>query len=60
MRTLPTQNTMTQQADRHRLEKEFEEGDWVFIRLQPYEQLSLKQHGKNKLAPKVYGPYQIK
>jgi hypothetical protein len=29
------------------------------VRLQPYKQLSLKQHGKNKLAPKFYGPYQI-
>jgi len=31
----------------------------VFVRLQPYKQLSLKQQGKNKLAPKFYGPYQI-
>ena len=29
------------------------------MRLQPYKQLSLKQQGKNKLAPKFYGPYQI-
>jgi hypothetical protein len=29
------------------------------VRLQPYNQLSLKQHGKKKLAPKFYGPYQI-
>jgi hypothetical protein len=27
--------------------------------LQPYKQLSLKQHEKNKLAPKFYGPHQI-
>ena len=31
----------------------------MFVRLQPYKQLSLKQQGKNKLAPKFYGPYQI-
>ena len=33
--------------------------DWVFVRLQPYKQLSLKQQGNDKLAPKFYGPYQI-
>jgi hypothetical protein len=48
-----------QQADKNRTEREFEVGDWVFVRLQPYKQLSLKQHGRNKLAPKFYGPYQI-
>lgn len=45
-------NQMKQQADWHRSEREFEEGHWVFVRLQPYKQLSLKQQGKNKLAPK--------
>ena len=41
-------NRMKQHADQHRSEREFEEGDWVFVRLQPYKQLSLKQQGKNK------------
>lgn len=50
---------MKQQADLHRTEREFEVAEWVFVRLQPYKQLSLKQQGKNKLAPKFYGPYQI-
>jgi hypothetical protein len=50
---------MKQLADQRRSEREFEEGDWVFVRLQPYKQLSLKQQGKNKLAPKFYGPFQI-
>lgn len=52
-------NRMKQQADQHRSKREFEEGDWVFVRLQPYKQLSLKQEGKNKLSHKYYGPYQI-
>jgi hypothetical protein len=43
---------MKQQADQHRSEREFIEGDWVFVRPQPYEQLTPKQEGKNKLAPK--------
>ena len=52
-------NRMKQQADHNRTEREFEFGEWVFVKLQPYKQLSLKQKGKNKLAPKFYGPYQI-
>ena len=31
----------------------------MFVRLQPYKHVSLKQKGKNKLAPKFPGPYQI-
>ena len=53
------QNRTKQQAGQHRTEREFEVADWVFVRLQPYKQLSLKQQGKNKLGPKFYGPYQI-
>ena len=55
----PTWNRMRQQVDRHRTEQEFEVGDWVFVRLQPYKHPSLKQSGENKLAPRFYGPYQI-
>ena len=41
------QNHMKQQVDQHRTEREFELVDWVFVRFQPYKQLSLKQQGKN-------------
>jgi hypothetical protein len=55
-----TQNRMKQQVDQHHNEREFEVGDWVFIRLQPYKQMSLKQQKKdNKFAPKYYGPYKL-
>jgi hypothetical protein len=51
------QNRMKQQAYQHHSEREFEVGDLVFFRLQPYEHMSLKQQKKdNKLAPKYYGP----
>ena len=37
------QNRMKQQVDQHRSERNFEVGDWVFLRLQPYKQISMKQ-----------------
>jgi hypothetical protein len=36
------QNRMKQQADQGRSERQFVEGDQVFLRLQPYKQTSLK------------------
>ena len=54
------QNRMKQQADQHRSERSFDVGDWVFLWLQPYKQMSLKQAKKdNKLSPKYYGPYKV-
>jgi len=51
---------MKQKANQHRSEMSFEEGDWVFLRLQPYKQMPLKKPNKeNKLAPKHYGPYKM-
>ena len=51
---------MKQQADQHRNERSFDVGDWVFLQLQPYKQISLKQAKKdNKLSPKYYGPYKV-
>ena len=53
-------NCMKQQEDQHCTERSFEVGDWVFSRLQPYKQMSLKQAKKdNKLSPKYYVPYKV-
>ena len=51
---------MKQQADQHRGERSFEEGNWVFLRLQPYKQMSLKQLNKDKKIENMYfGPYKV-
>ena len=55
-----TQNQMKQQVDENHSERSFDEGDCVFLQLQPYKQMSLKQAKKdNKLSPKQYGPYKV-
>ena len=46
-------------ADRHKIERSFEVGDFVYLWLQPYRQYSLKGTGKEKLKPQFYGPYRM-
>jgi hypothetical protein len=54
------QNGMKKQADHNHSERSFEVGEWVFLILKPYKQMSLKQAKKdNKLSPKYYGPYKV-
>jgi len=51
---------MKQQPDQHHSERSFDVGDWVFLWLQPYKKMSLKQAKKdNKLSPKYYGLYKV-
>ena len=52
-------NRMKQQADQGCFERQFAEGDQVFLRLQPYKKTSLKVKHCQKLVPKFYGPYTI-
>jgi hypothetical protein len=53
-------NRMKQQTYKHCSEREFEVGDWVFFRLQPYKQMSLKKQNKDtKFTPKYYGLYKV-
>ena len=55
-----SKNRMKQQVDQHCSERFFEDGDHVYMRIQPYKQMFLNQQNKdNKLAPKYYGPYKV-
>jgi hypothetical protein len=54
-----TQNQQNMSVDMHMIELNFEVGDLVFLRLQPYRQSSLKKSGAKKLKPRFYGSYKI-
>ena len=53
------QQRMKAQADKHRLEREFNVGDWVYLKLQPYIQQSVHHRSNHKLNFKYFGPYLI-
>lgn len=50
---------MKTQADKNRQERQFQVGDWVYVRLQPYVQWSVQSRANHKLSFKYFGPYLI-
>jgi hypothetical protein len=53
------QNRMKMQADRQRSDKEYNVGDKVYLKLQPYAQSSVVNRPCPKLAFKFFGPYEV-
>jgi RNase H-like domain found in reverse transcriptase/Reverse transcriptase (RNA-dependent DNA polymerase)/Integrase zinc binding domain/Retroviral aspartyl protease/Ty3 transposon capsid-like protein/Integrase core domain/Chromo (CHRromatin Organisation MOdifier) domain len=54
------QARMKKYADLKRTERSFNVGDWVYLKLQPYRQVTIQGRGKHhKLKPKFYGPFEI-
>ncbi|GKF68294.1 hypothetical protein Tco_0197973, partial [Tanacetum coccineum] len=49
-----SQNRMKQQADKKWFDKVLKVGDWVFLKLQPHKQVSIRQGKQNKLSPKNF------
>lgn len=56
---LKAQQRMKTQADKGRREVQFQIGDWVYLKVQPYRFKSLARKRNEKLSPRFYGPYQI-
>ena len=50
---------MKLQADTKRFERVFQEGDMVYLKLQPHVQSSVASRGNHKLAFNFFGPYKI-
>lgn len=53
------QQRMKSQADKNRQERQFEVGDWVYLKLQPFAQTSVANRINHKLSYKFFGPYLI-
>ncbi|GKD49208.1 ty3-gypsy retrotransposon protein [Tanacetum coccineum] len=53
------QAKMKKYADKKRRELEFAVGDFVYVKLQPYRQLSVKLQRNQKLGMRYFGPFQV-
>jgi hypothetical protein len=53
------QNRMKLQADKHRTDRQFQVGELVLLKLQPYIQHSVVNRPFPKLSYKLFGPYRI-
>jgi hypothetical protein len=56
---LRAQAHMKQQADKNRSDRQFEVGDQVYLKLQPYIQTSIATRANHKLAFKYFGSFAV-
>jgi len=56
---LKAQQQMKENADKHRRDEEFAINSWVYVKLQPYRQISLSGNKYHKLAKRYYGPFLV-
>ncbi|XP_035836073.1 uncharacterized protein LOC118484192 [Helianthus annuus] len=50
---------MVRQANKNRVEKEFQVGDFVYLRLHKYRQQSVQNRSNQKLSRRFFGPFKI-
>lgn len=46
-------------ANKHKTDREFAIGDFVYLKLQPHRQVTVKHGAYNKLSTRYYGPFEI-
>nr|GEV03011.1 putative mitochondrial protein [Tanacetum cinerariifolium] len=51
------QDKMESQANKHKTDREFEVGNWVYLKLQPHRQVTVRQGQQHKLSAKYYGHF---
>ncbi|CAD6268797.1 unnamed protein product [Miscanthus lutarioriparius] len=56
---LRAQQRQKNQADKHRTERQFEVGDKVWLKLQPYAQASVTSRTCHMLSYRYFGPYEV-
>jgi hypothetical protein len=54
-----TQQRTKDQAGKHRIERFFQVGAEMFLRIQPYLQHSVEWRSNHKLAYKFFGPFKV-
>jgi hypothetical protein len=58
-RLVAVQNIIKLQTDKNRTDMQFQVGDVVLLKLQPYAQSSIVNRPCPKIAYKFYGPYTV-
>ncbi|CAJ2633359.1 unnamed protein product [Trifolium pratense] len=56
---LKAQDQMREHANKHRREVNYQVGDMVYLKIQPYKLQKLAKRFNQKLSPRYYGPYEI-
>lgn len=56
---MEAQNQIKRVYDKNHREREFDVGDWVYVKLHPYHQTSLTLRKVQKLGARYFGPSKI-
>nr|GEY31547.1 Ty3/gypsy retrotransposon protein [Tanacetum cinerariifolium] len=54
-----TRQRMTDKANKHRIDKDFQEGDLVYLRLRIYRQSSVAKRDFQNLSRRYFGPFKV-
>ncbi|GJS58032.1 putative mitochondrial protein [Tanacetum coccineum] len=54
-----SQDRMKSHANKHMTDMSYKVGDWVYLKLQPHRQVSIRQGQQHKISSKYYRPFQV-